>query len=168
MNRQETNLGIYFYVPMHSTPFQHIWVIKSKMLFWLFWQGFDIRMSCSQIELPNSALKCLKTGPKPRQLEVWCAKSLDFTMKNRYFVGHFSIWYPRVPLMRLVPKVAFFQVLLEGLESKLPQTAAEAGYRKMWFSTDFFKSTSLDHHSLMFSNFPRSSLLYSCYDDRGK
>ena len=89
-------------------------------------------------------------------------------MKNRYFPGHFSIWYPRVPLMRLVPKVAFFQVLLEGLESKLPQTAAEAGYRKMWFSTDFFKSTSLAHHSLMFSNFPRSSLLYSRYDDRGK
>ena len=114
----------------------------------------DMEMSCSQIELPNSALKCLKNGPEPRWLEVGCAKSLDFTMKNRYFAGHFSIWFPRVPLMRLVPKVDFFQVLLEGLEYKLPETARKIGYRKMWFSTDFFKSTSLAHHSLMFSNFP--------------
>ena len=42
------------------------WVLKSKMLFWFSWPGFDIKMSCGQIELPNSALKCLKTGSKPR------------------------------------------------------------------------------------------------------
>ena len=113
-----------------------------------------MEMSCSQIELPISALKCFITGPKPRQLEVGCAKSLDFTMKNRYFVGHFSIWYPRVPLMRLVPKVAFFQVLLEGLESKLPQ---KQDIEKCGFPQIFSNQlpsiiiplcflTSLDHH----------------------
>ena len=64
------------------------------MLFWLSLQRFDIKMSCSQVELPNSALECLKNGPKPRYLEVGCAKSLDFTMKNRYFPGRFSIWSP--------------------------------------------------------------------------
>ena len=127
------------------------------MLFWLSWQGFDIKMSCSQIELPYSALKCLKTCPKPRQLEVGCAKSLDFTIKNRFFAGHFSIWSVRVRLMRLVPKVDFFQVLLDGVEPNLPNPPWKLGFRKIGLSPRFFHINFPRSSILMFSNFPRSS-----------
>ena len=43
-----------------------------------------MKISCSQIDLPNLGLKCLKMGPKPRQLEVGGSKSLDFTNKKNY------------------------------------------------------------------------------------
>ena len=107
----------------------------------------NMEMSCSQIELPYSALKCLKTCPKPRQLEVGCTKSLDFTLKNRYFAGQFWIWSLRAPLMRLVPKVDFFQVLLDRVEPNLPNPPWKLGYRKKGLSPSFFQM-----------NFPRSSI----------
>ena len=69
---------------------------KKKFDFWLFWlsrQVFNMKISCSQMDLPNLGLKCLKMGPKPRQLEVGGSKSIDFTIKKSYIVDPFSWWY---------------------------------------------------------------------------
>ena len=52
-----------------------------------------MEISCSQIDLPNLGLKCLKMGSKPRQLEVGGSKSLDFTIKKSYIADPFSWWY---------------------------------------------------------------------------
>ena len=51
-------------------------------------------MSCIQIEVPNSGLKGLKKGPKPRSFGVGGAKSLDFTTEKWDFVFHVSMWLP--------------------------------------------------------------------------
>ena len=53
-----------------------------------------MEIGCSQIELSNSAVKCLKIGLKPRHLEVDGSKSQDFTIKKRDFASNFSMLPP--------------------------------------------------------------------------
>ena len=96
-----------------------------------------MEIGCSQIELSNSAVKCLKTGHKPRQLEVDGSKSQDFTIKKRDFASHFSLLPPCAPLMRLVPKAGIFYVCLVGVEPKLPYVARATGYRRIEKSLSF-------------------------------
>ena len=96
-----------------------------------------MEISCSQIELSNSAVKCLKIGLKPRHLEVDGSKSQDFTIKKRDFGSHFSVLPPRAPLIRPVPKAGIFQVCLARVEPKLPYVARATGYRRKEKSLSF-------------------------------
>ena len=89
-------------------------------------------------------------------------------MKNRYFAGQFWIWSLRAPLMRLVPKVDFFQVLLDGVDSNLPNLPWKLGYKKNELSPSFFHVNFPRSSILMFSNFPRSSQWKYINDECGK
>ena len=151
-----------------------------------------MKISCSQIDLPNLGLKCLKMGPKPRQLEVVGSKSLDFTIKKSYIADPFSWWYLWVLLMGPVPKAGFFQVLLVWIVLTLPDLVRKTGLKvKGWapifFHINFPRSsfpndmvTSLDHHHFIWKLMIEGSkvnskwwsrevlLFHTKIDDRGK